>query len=117
MILTLELVIFFLLGLFSIKDGGLSNFIVYLPVFLLLQSIAPGFLLLTPVIPLDQLPLLFPLALIFAALIILMFALLHWALMVYFVRYAFQKRSFLATVPLVAYLGLTSVAAVHLALT
>jgi len=116
-LIALELAIFYLLNTFSFQERSLLNAITYLPMFLLLQSIAPGFLLLTPFIPLDQIPLPFPITILLAFFVVLIIALFHWRLLIYLTHHVVRTRSFFAIVSLFAELGLTSFGAVSLALT
>ena len=116
-ILALKLMIFYSLNAFSFQERSFLDTITHLPMFLLLQSIAPGFLLLSPFVPLDQVPFPFPIAIVFASLVVLLLALFHWLLVIYLTRHAIRTRSLLAIVSLLAELGLTSFGAVSLALT
>jgi len=113
-LLLLEIIIF---GFVSFQDGFTSYTLSSFPMFLLLQSFVPGSLVLSPFVPLDRLPLALPVVVVGALVIVVICAVVHWAVAVYLVQRSTRDGSVLAFVLLVLMLGSTTFGALFLAAT
>jgi hypothetical protein len=113
-LLLLEVIIF---ALVAFQDNLTFYTLVSLPGFLLMQSVAPGFLLLNPFVPLERLPLPLPVVVIGALVVVVICALVHWAVAVYLVRRSIRDRSAWAFIALLLELGATTFGGLFLAAT
>jgi hypothetical protein len=113
-LLLLEVIMFALL---SLQEAFTPYTLSILPGFLLMQSVAPGFLLLSPFVPLDRLPLPLPVVVIGALVVIVVCALVHWAVAIYLVRRSIRDRSALAFIALILELGATTFGGLFIAAT
>jgi hypothetical protein len=111
-LLLLEVIIF---ALVSFQDDFTLYTLSSLPGFLLMQSVAPGFFLLSPFVPLDRLPVPLPVVVIVALVVIVICAFVHWAVAVYLVRRSIRDRSALAFIAVILELGATTVGGLFLA--
>jgi hypothetical protein len=89
----------------------------HLPAFLLLQSVAPGLLLLSPLAPWNQLSLPWPVLACVGLIITVMCAFLHWAAIVYLAHRSIRDRSVSAFGVLSLELAATSWGAIIIAAT